>query len=306
MQNLKKIIIISSLLLILFAGKSFSQDLQAIVDINDQALSTESRERLTEFKRQVEEYLNRNKYHQNPIPPVPCYFTFNFLSTNGFDQYTAQILVVAQREIYRQNKNDPIAYTTTFKFLDERCTFNYSRSMQFVKNDVIFNSLLSLLDYYAYLVVGFDEDSYFPKGGTRYFQKAQDLCNKPISGDEAKGWTETGGGSKPSRLQLVQELLNVSYDDFRKGYFEYHWMGLDSLNIQRANAFGHMLNALEKISNVKKKQVKAFNIDIFFDEKYQEIAETFKNYGNRNIYDKLIQYDPVHRNEYENAKKEAR
>ena len=127
---------------------------------------------------------------------IRCAFSFNFTGTNGFDQYTAKVYIYSQREIYRQNKNDPIDYTLTFKYLDERCTFDYSRSMQFVKNDVIFNSYLSLLDYYSYLIVGFDEDSYFPKGGSKYFQKAMDICNKPIVGDAKNGWAETGGGAQ--------------------------------------------------------------------------------------------------------------
>ena len=93
---------------------------------------------------------------------------------------------------------------------------------------------------------------------------------------------------------------------FRNGYFEYFWTGLDSLNIKKQNAYSHILNALEKIAAIKKKEVHAYNIDIFFEEKYMEIAEIFKDYGNRSVYDKLIQLDPVHRSEYENAKKEAR
>ncbi|MCB0724883.1 MAG: DUF4835 family protein [Ignavibacteriae bacterium] len=303
-----KILFITILLfLLMLPAGSFAQDLEATVDVNLEGITNQAdRERLNDFKRQVEDYLNRTKYHQNAIPPIKCTFSFNFTGTNGFDQYTAKVILFSQREIYRQNKQDPIEYTVTFRYIDERCTFDYSRSMQFVKNDVIFNSFLSLLDYYAYMIVGFDEDSYYPSGGSRYFQKALDICNKPISGDIKNGWAETGGGSKPSRLQLVQELLNTNFTNFRKGYFEYFWMGLDSLNIQRQNAYSHILNALEKIAAIKKKEVRAYNIDIFFEEKYEEIGKIFLDYGNRSIYDKLIQLDPVHRSYYEEKKKEAR
>ena len=271
MQNLKILFITILLFLLMLPAGSFAQDLEATVDVNLEGITNQAdRERLNDFKRQVEDYLNRTKYHQNAIPPIKCTFSFNFTGTNGFDQYTAKVILFSQREIYRQNKQDPIEYTVTFRYIDERCTFDYSRSMQFVKNDVIFNSFLSLLDYYAYMIVGFDEDSYYPSGGSRYFQKALDICNKPISGDIKNGWAETGGGSKPSRLQLVQELLNTNFTNFRKGYFEYFWMGLDSLNIQRQNAYSHILNALEKIAAIKKKEVRAYNIDIFFEEKYEE------------------------------------
>jgi hypothetical protein len=120
------------------------------------------------------------------------------------------------------------------------------------------------------------------------------------------GWTETGGGSKPSRIQLVQELTNPRFEEFRKSFFEYHWMGLDSLALNKANAYQYILKALEKISVIKKKEVKAFNVDIFFDEKYIEIAEAFQDYGNKSVYDKLIQFDPSHQNNYDEVKKRVR
>ncbi|MBK8383246.1 MAG: DUF4835 family protein [Ignavibacteria bacterium] len=49
--------------------------------------------------------------------------------------------------------------------------FFYNDNMVFLKNDYRFDSFLSLLDYYAYIVAGYDEDSYFVKGGTNIFKK---------------------------------------------------------------------------------------------------------------------------------------
>jgi hypothetical protein len=291
----------------ILSGRSddvFGQDLQAEVIVNDESLPSDARERLRDFKQHAQDYLNRNKFHSREIPPVKCTFQFTFRSTNGLDGYDAQLFVASQREIYRQDKSKEIKYTTTFRFLDDRVSINYNRSMQFIKNDVIFDPFLSLLNYYAYMIVGFDEDSYFPVGGTSYFQKALDICNKPIS--NRNGWTETGGGSKPSRLQLAQEILSAKYEAFRKGYFEYHWMGLDSLEINKANAYKYILLGLQRINEVKKSEVKSYHIEIFFDEKNEEISNTFLTYGNRNIYNTFIQYDPAHQRIYEDFKKRAR
>jgi hypothetical protein len=179
--------------------------------------------------------------------------------------------------------------------------------MQLIKNDLRFDPFLSLMDYYAYMMLGYDQDSYFPKDDPKnksiYFTKAQDICNKQMS--DRNGWTETGGGSKPSRLQLVQELLNPRYDDFRNGFFEYHWFGLDSMGYSK-NSYNIILNALKKIGNIKKKEVKAFNIDLFFEAKNAEIADLFLNYGDKKVYDQLILFDPSHQRIYEDAKKRAK
>jgi len=119
------------------------------------------------------------------------------------------------------------------------------------------------------------------------------------------GWTETGGGSKPSRLQMVQELMNPRFDDYRNGFYEYHWLGIDSLGLTK-NAYAYIYNAIEKMSKVKKKEVKSYNIDYFLETKAQEISDVFLNYGDKSIYDKLILLDPAHQRIYEDGKKKAR
>lgn len=294
-----------------------AQDFEVQVIMNIDALSIDAKDRISTFKQQVEDYYNRTKFYENPyfnennMPGAEIYkiksiMQFNFTGASG-DNYNAQIFISSQRIIDRYDKKQNPKYTTLFKYLDERCAFYYNKSMQFIKNDLRFDPLLSLLDYYAYIMLGFDQDSFFPKDDSKnksaYFQKALDICNKPMS--DRNGWTETGGGSKPSRLQLVQELLNPRYEDFRNGFFEYHWFGLDSLGLSK-NAHTIMLNALKKIGNIKKKEVKAYNVDVFFETKNSEIADVFLNYGDKRVYDQIILIDPSHQRIYEEAKKRAK
>ncbi|MFA5403352.1 MAG: DUF4835 family protein [Ignavibacteria bacterium] len=308
------------LFLVIFLGltvflKAQDFDIQVIVSVD--ALSVDAKDRVSTFKQNVEDYFNRNKFYDNSyfnesnMPGSDMYkikavIQFNFKGASG-DNYDVQMLVSSQRIIDKFDKKQNPKYTTLFKILDERCAFTYTKSMQFIKNDLRFDPLLSLLDYYAYMMLGFDQDSFFPKDDSKnksvYFQKALDICNKPIS--DRNGWTETGGGSKPSRLQLAQELLNPRYEDFRNGFFEYHWFGLDSLGYSK-NSYKIILNALTKMGNIKKKEVKAYNIDLFFDAKNAEIADIFLNYGDRRIYDQLMIIDPVHQRIYEEAKKKAK
>lgn len=300
-----------------FSAVLSAQDFDVQLIVNVDALSPDAKDKVREFKQNVEDYFNRNKFYdnsyfnENNLPNPDLYkikvtIQFYFKSGSG-DNYDVQMLVQSQRIIDKFDKKQNPKYTTAFKFLDERCSFTYNKSMQFIKNDLRFDPLLSLLDFYAYMVLGFDQDSFFPKDDPKnksfYFQKAMDICNKPMS--DRNGWSETGGGSKPSRLQLVQELLNTRFEDFRTSYFEYHWFGLDSLGYSK-NAQKIILNALKKIGNIKKKEVKAYNVDLFFEEKSQEIADLFLNYGDKNVYDQLILIDPSHQRIYEEAKKKAK
>lgn len=286
----------------------FSQDLKVNVTLEAGTLAASDKDRLKNFVQQVSDYLNRNKFHTKTIEPeytVDADFQFNIRSISGTDSYDAQLFIVSRRKLDDATlKTNAPATTPMFRFLDDRVTFVYSNATRFEKNDSRFDPLLSLLDYYAYMVMGYDEDSYFIKGGTPLFQKALDICNKPMT--DKKGWTESGGGSKPTRLQIVQELLSVRFDGFRKGVFEYNWMGMDSLSVNKRDAFKNILSSLERIDQVKKAEVKYYNIDIFYDAKNTEIAKVFQDYGDRTVYDKIIRFDPAHRSVYEEAQRKAR
>ena len=43
-------------------------------------------------------------------------------------------------------------------------------------------------------------------------------------------------------------------------------------------------------------------IKIFFDTKYLEIAETFRDYSDPGVFTTLMEIDPGHRQTYENAR----
>jgi hypothetical protein len=313
-KNILKSIIV---LLLIYSGSLKAQDFEVQVTMVVDALSQDAKDKLKDFKQQVEDYFNRNKFYdnsyfnENNMPGAELYkikasIQFNFKGGNA-DNYDAQIFIASQRILDRYDKKQNPKYTTVFKILDERCSFYYSRTMQLIKNDLRFDPFLSLLDYYAYMMLGYDQDSFFPKDDPKnkstYFTKAQDICNKPMS--DRNGWSETGGGSKPSRLQLVQELLNPRYEDFRNAFFEYHWFGLDSMGYSK-NSYKIILKALKKMGDIKKKEVKAYNVDLFFDSKNTEIADLFLNYGDKKVYDQLILIDPSHQRIYEEAKKKAK
>lgn len=294
----------------IFAGKTIqAQDIKATVIVDYSTLPSAVKDKLVNFQTQVSDYLNRNKFHSKVIEPeytVEVTFQFFFRSSPSTDNYDVSLFVQSTRKIGDATikQTNPVQPPPLFQFLDERVSFAYNNSLRFEKNDSRFDALLSLLDYYAYMVLGYDEDTYFVKGGTALYQKALDICNKPMS--DKKGWTESGGGSKPTRLQIVQELLSVRFDGYRKGLFEYEWMGIDSMSINKRAGFKNVLSALERIDQVRKSEIKSYNIDIFYDAKNKEIANLFIDYGDRAIYDKIIKFDPSHRSIYEDSQRKAR
>jgi hypothetical protein len=297
-----KILVFAVFILVFSASPaSFSQELDATVDVDLTALNIDIRDRLSNFKNDIQNYLNKTKFSDEVIVndlrgkpyKIKCNFNFFFRNATGVDSYEAQLVVGVQRNIYKTEN-----YTTVFRIKDETWSFNYVRGQNIYHDDLKFNNLSSFLDYYAYMIIGSDDDSWEPMLGTQRYQKAQNLVNLAIANGGGGGWTDNSS-LKQSRSVYPAELLNSKYENFRKAVWTYHFAGIDSLQYNKKQALERLSEAVQVIGKIKKTEVRSFTIKQFFDAKYQEIASTFVDYYDKSIYRKLMEYDPDHASVYE-------
>lgn len=303
MKKLFNIIFISFLIAPLYC---LAQELDPTIEVNMDKLNVDVRDRLSNFKQDIQNYFSKTKFTDeiiiNDIRSQPykikCTFQFIFQASTGYESYQAQVLVSIQRYVFRMPNN----YTTLFRILDEKWEFNYVKGQTFYRDDLKFNSLTSFLDYYAFMIVGLDDDSWeYKLGGDRY-RKAQNIVNLAISAGSFSGWMDNSI-TKPSRNAFVQEMLNPKYDNFRKALWLYHFSGIDSLQFDKRQALSRIAEAIELIGGVKKTEVRSFMIKAFFDTKYLEIAQTLVDYYDKTIYRRLTEIDPDHTLYYEDYSK---
>jgi hypothetical protein len=302
---LKKSIIAVIFSLITPVASSIAQELDPIVDADMSKLNPDVQDRLSSFKQDVQNYLARTKFTDEMIVndvrgkpyKIKCTFQFIFTASTGFDSYDAQLVLTVQRNIYKT-----ASLTQLFRIKDENWDFNYLRGQSFYHDDQKFNNLTSFLDYYAYMIIGMDDDSWEPKLGTARFQKAQNVVNLAVSSSSAKGWVDNNI-LKASRNTYPAELMNSKYDDFRKAFWIYHFAGIDSIQYGKRTALERVAQAIEMIGKVKKLEVRSFIIKTFFDTKYQEIAERLTDHYDKSIYRKLMDIDPDHTSTYDEYSK---
>jgi hypothetical protein len=271
-----------------------------MVDINLDRATPDARDRLSSFKQDVANYLTRTKFTDEDIVndvkgkpyKIKCNFQFFFTGSSGFDEYQAQLVVIAQRNIYRTQN-----YTTILRIKDDNLDFTYLRGQAFYHDETRYNNLTSLLDYYAYLIIGYDDDSWEPELGNKRFQKAQDMVNLAVANGQSAGWSDNSN-TKSARNTYTQDLLSSKYDNFRQGFWEYHFAGLDSIQFNKRQALEKVADALDLIAKTKKTEVKSFTIKAFFDAKYQEIAQALVDYYDKTIYRRLSEMDPDHMSTY--------
>lgn len=75
------------------------------------------------------------------------------------------------------------------------------------KNENKFDPLMSFINFYVYLILGFDYDTYSQLSGTNYFQRAMSICNQ-ASG--SIGWDRSN--SAYSKFSFAEEILNPKFN----------------------------------------------------------------------------------------------
>jgi len=92
-------------------------------------------------------------------------------------------MIQANRPVYNSSYN-----TTLFQFEDNDFTFTFNQFDKLEYNEeMIDNQLMALIAYYSYLIIGFDLDSFSPKGGEDVLQKCMNLTNNAQTLDYP-GW----------------------------------------------------------------------------------------------------------------------
>ncbi len=296
---MRRLIALSSVCILLTLHAAAQEVDCDITFTNLQTLPAESRDNLSDFIPQLKQYINAYRWTKVDLgnSKIKCAFNISLQSSPTTNHYITQVFIGSQRPIFKEGRN-----TAEVRVIDNQWEFDYTRNQSLMHTDNHFDPLLSFVDFYIYLIIGYDFDTYKSGDGTPYFQKAMDIVNLARgSGSGVRGWDLAPQGNF-SRAQLVDELLNPKFQDFREAMFRYHYRGLDERHRDTAKARKNILAALERIAKVREKiNTPSLVIRTFFDTKYQEIAEVFQDDPDPTVFEKLIKIDPSHEQAYVKA-----
>lgn len=274
-----------------------AQELNCTVRVNVENLETYYRDLLDDFASSVEDYMNKTKFYDGEWEGKRIECAMDIFFTQGANEvnYAAQVVITSKREIYNS-----LNYTRMLTVSDNSWTFSYEKGQSFYQNDNSFDPLTSFLDFYAYLIIGLDLDSYAELAGTPYFSKALDIVNFAVTGGASNSWLSTTGTY--SRRKLVQELLDERYRPFREGFYDYFY-GIDYYNINKTEAQKLIVKFIDKVDASKDKlDVRGVLIKTFFDAKYGEIIDKLKGYKDaEGVLLELKEIDPAHAAKYDEA-----
>lgn len=298
-----KVLLTYSLLLINFIASA--QELNCRLQINSQKISGTNRQMFTTMRTTLHEFMNNTRWTNDVFSQeerIECNITINLTEKTG-DYYKGSISVKSSRPIYKTSYNSPLLNIndTDFKF-----EYIENQSLEFNEH-VHSSNLISVLAYYAYLVIGFDYDTFSPMGGTEHFSKAQKIVNNAQSDQKATGWKSFEGTF--NRYWLIENLLHNDFKAHRNAQYAYHLSGLDIMGDRTEMGRDEITAALFDVKSSANKRYGAYLSKIFFDAKADEITNIYSDgfISNKNeIVDMLKQIDPAHSNKWDKILQESK
>ena len=270
---MKQLLMVLSFLLTISYGQA--QELNCNININSEQVEGSNKSVFVTLKKSISEFVNNRKWTELTYANterIEC--TMNIIVKKmDVDVFTAEIQVQSRRPVYNSSY-----YSTLFNFKDNNFTFKYKEFDQLEMNEnTITSNLTAVLAYYAYIIIGYDMDSYSRLGGTPYFLAAENIVNS-AQGADLTGWKAFE--SPKNRYALVNNLTDETFKKFRSFVYDYHRLGLDEMTSNSANARGKIAEGLPLIREANRARPSAIIISTFMDAKSDELVNIFSK-GNQ-------------------------
>lgn len=295
-----------SVLIVFFFLSAFnlvrSQELNCQVSIITDArleVTSVEKEIFDQLKQTIYDLMNTTQWTKDKFKVeerINCQIQLQINSIPSSGNYSGSLQVQSSRPAFNSSYN-----TTIFNFQDDDIQFGYSRNAVLVYAPNQFrDNLTSILAFYAYFIIGMDYDSFSLKGGTPYFNEAQQIVSNAQS-SSASGWKSNESG-KRNRFYLVDNILHQLFEPLRECNYEYHRKGIDKLYDDKVEARKAIFEALNKLNKVVATRPNSINLLNFVQAKQVEIKNL---YADADVKDKneivnlLKRLDPANASRYQ-------
>lgn len=247
---------------------------------------------LDELKTQLERYVNErswttDRYEANER--IACSIQVQVTQAVSQTDFRGTYTMTTRRPIYGSTQQ-----TTTMIVSDRAWTFRFVQGTQLAFDPQRYDPITSLVNYYVYLALGYDYDTFAPLGGTRYFELARDVLQV------ARGQGEWQATNDPDdRGNLVTQLLDARFQPIRQAYFDLHFNVLDTFVDAPDVARTAALASLRAVHQVYEQVSKQAVLDVLLLAKGRELVDMLEASPlSSDAYSLLSAMDPANQTVY--------
>lgn len=267
-------------LICLVCLSSQAQEINARVSVAyAQVATTVDRKVFQTLQSGLTNFINKRKWTTDAFDPrerIDCSFLIQLQSVQDQNIFQATLTVQAGRTAYNTSYLSPL-----MNHQDNDFTFRYVefQPIEFNENRVagmepLSANLTAVLAYYVHIILGLDYDSYSPRGGDAYFQKALNIVNSAPDGRGISGWRPFDG--QRNRYWLAENLMNSRYSMIHDAYYTYYRSAMDKMYEDEKATREQMLNALNMLNSLREATPNLMVIPFFFQGKTDELVQVFR------------------------------
>lgn len=259
------------LLFLLTGSFGIAQELNCNVQINSDQVQGTNKAVFNTLQTAITEFLNNRRWTDLTYTAnerIDCNINIIVKAVDG-DAFTSEILVQSRRPVYNSNYTSPL-----LNIRDQKFTFTYKEFDQLeMVSGTLTSNLTAVLAYYAYLIIGYDMDSFGRLGGTPCFQQAESIVTAAQSSDWT-GWKAFEDSR--NRYAIINNLMDEQFKKYRNYFYDYHRLGLDEMAVNAVNGRAKIAAGIPVLRETNRSRPSAVVIGIFMDTKSDELINIFK------------------------------
>lgn len=276
-----------------------AQELNCVVEVN--ADQVQGADHVFEnLQQQINDYMNTTRFSSAQFSPSEKIDCRLFLTVS---EYTDNIIkgdlqIQSTRPVYNS------AYTTTvLNFKDTRIEFTYNEHEPLIFSETTMESnLTAILNFYAYLILALDFDTFSPLGGQPYFDRLATIVQLAQSSGEV-GWKAFEDNR--NRAAVLAAFTDPGTSGLREMLYKYHRRGLDEMSVSPDKGRTTITEALGALNKIYETQSMSVALNIWRDAKIDELVNVYSK-GSQSerddVYELLVKLYPTETSRLNNIK----
>lgn len=265
------------LILMLCASLGVSQVLLVNAKAEFGHLGYDQQDELIELAERIEQYYNNFDYvddeYETDVSSNVRIIIETVQSKGSEKLYKAQFLITSE---------------SGETFYDKTWEFPYNENTSLIHSSGLFNPLTDFLDYYAFMILAGELDSYGLLLGTKAYDKALEIANEGLLSRYTKGWS-----ARKDQLLKITDSRTRPLREVKPDFFEALYL-FEEGRYKEAYKFSALV--LEGIKKVHKIEPNNKYLSLFFDAHHKKLAQLFE--GKLEQLETLTILDSKHRESY--------
>ena len=258
------------LLFIFFSYFSFAQLLNCKVSVNADLVDQTNSEIFETLERQLNEFVNATSWvdirteDYNKINCTMLITIKNYVN----NEFQANLQIQSSRPVFGSTYVTPLLNRK-----DDDFNFSYEEfePLNFNPNSTN-TSLVSLICYYVFVILGVDADSFVLFGGDPYYEQARKIVDLSQT-NRFSGWKQSE--KKTNRYWLIDQLTTKPFSLYRQAIYNYHLNGLDVMVNLPEVGKQTISKSISDLKSLSESRPNSLVVQLFFDTKSDEIVQIF-------------------------------